>query len=226
MSNYDLNRHKKGDKVKWVLTLIVGILLAAACAAALTMGIKNNGWFKPTENTPVEDTGGITDPDDNTGEDNGGGITDPDDNTGEDNGGETTDPDDNTGEDNGGETIVTVLQSATFDGADGISSNSFFTVTGNQSTGTYTTPVGELTKALKVESSTSIAFTTEVTTTVTIYTTETYVGKTIKVDGTAYTFAADEDGYIVAKAELAAGAHTITKGDTAVFTYLTLTTVK
>lgn len=91
MSNYDLNKHKKGDKVKWVLTLVAGILLAGACVSTLTMGIKNNGWFKPTENTPVEDTGGnVTNPDDNTGEDNGGEVTDPDDNTGGGNGGEVT----------------------------------------------------------------------------------------------------------------------------------------
>ncbi|MGN1103883.1 MAG: hypothetical protein ACI4QI_03320 [Candidatus Coproplasma sp.] len=221
MSNYDLNRHKKSDKVKWILTLIVGILLAVACAAALTMGIKNNGWFTPTENTPVDDIGEVVEPDDTGGE-----ITTPDDNSGENNDGEVTNPDDNTGEVNGGETTVTVLQSATFDGTDSVSSNSFFTVSGNQATGTYVTPVGELTKALKIESSTAVTFTTDVTSTITIYTTETYVGKTIKVDGTAYTFTVDDDGYYVAQAEITAGEHTISKGDTCVVTYLTLTTVE
>ncbi|MGN0804997.1 MAG: hypothetical protein ACI4MS_06410 [Candidatus Coproplasma sp.] len=196
MSNYDLNRHKKSDKVKWVLTLIVGIMLVGACSAMLAMGIRNNGWFKPAENTPVEDTG------------------------------EITSPDDNTGEENGGETTVKVLQSATFDSADGVSSNSFFTVSGNQTYGTYDTPVGELSKSLKMETTTSITFTTDIEMVLTIYTIPDYVGKVINIDGKSYTFAENSDGYTVVEISISSGEHSITKGNTVVVTYLTLSTVE
>ncbi|MGN0804946.1 MAG: hypothetical protein ACI4MS_06155, partial [Candidatus Coproplasma sp.] len=138
--------------------------------------------------------------------------------TGDTDGGDTDDTDDSV--------TVVVLQKSTFDSADGISSNSFFTVTGNQVSSTCTTPDGEVSKVLKIETSTAVTFTTETATTLTIYSTDTYVGKTIKVDGTAYTFAENADGYIVATAELAAGDHTISKGDPAVVTYVTLTVTK
>ncbi len=56
MSNYDLNRHKKNDKIKWIATGVAVILLAGACATTIAMGVKNNGWFKKDEDPKIEQT--------------------------------------------------------------------------------------------------------------------------------------------------------------------------
>jgi flagellar basal body-associated protein FliL len=54
----ELNRHKKSDGVKWIATLVAVILLAGACATAITMGVKKNGWFEKKSDTDIttEDT--------------------------------------------------------------------------------------------------------------------------------------------------------------------------
>ena len=54
MLNYELNRHKKSDKIKWIVTALVAVLLTAACATSIAMGVKNNGWFKKDEDTKIE----------------------------------------------------------------------------------------------------------------------------------------------------------------------------
>lgn len=51
--NYELNRHKKSDKIKWVVTAIVALLLAAGVATTLAMGVTNNGWFAK-DDTKIE----------------------------------------------------------------------------------------------------------------------------------------------------------------------------
>lgn len=59
----DLQKHKKSDGVKWVLTVIAVLLLAVAVTAAITQGFKNwnpYGWLdkKDAEETPVEENFG------------------------------------------------------------------------------------------------------------------------------------------------------------------------
>ena len=56
----DLQKHKKSDGVKWVLTVIAVLLLAVAVTAAITQGFKNwnpYGWLdkKDAEETPAEE---------------------------------------------------------------------------------------------------------------------------------------------------------------------------
>ncbi len=88
-------------------------------------------------------------------------------------------------------------------------SSSFYTITGNLSTskGTVSYAGLTLTQCLKMESSTSISFTAGSTGTLTLVFAE--AGSAVKIDGTKYT--SDANGIV--SVELAAGAHTVTKGD-------------
>ncbi|MFD1910517.1 hypothetical protein ACFSQ7_50940 [Paenibacillus rhizoplanae] len=99
--------------------------------------------------------------------------------------------------------------------ASGTSSSFFFTIQGNLSTskGTVSYNGLTLTQCLKIESATSIQFTTAKASTLTlVFGSE---GTKIKVDGTSYPIT---NG--VATVSLAAGAHTITKDSTANLYYL------
>lgn len=54
MSNYDLNKHKKSDKIKWIITgvafVLVFVFLAGLCMQLFGKGkIKPSEWFKKTE---------------------------------------------------------------------------------------------------------------------------------------------------------------------------------
>ena len=88
--------------------------------------------------------------------------------------------------------------------------STFYTITGNMnsSPGTVSYSGLTLTQCLKMESATSITFTTTQTGTLTMVFDATFV-KTVKVDGVAYTAVAG-----VVTVNITAGAHTITKGDT------------
>lgn len=99
-------------------------------------------------------------------------------------------------------------------------SSSFFTIVGNLSTtkGTATYNGLTLTQCLKIESSTSIKFTTTGTSTLKLVFNDAD-GKRIKVDGTDY---AMKSGIV--SVSLGAGAHTITKTDVANLFYIELTT--
>lgn len=69
----ELKRHKKSDKIKWIATGLAVILLAAACATTLAMGVKHNGWFSKDETEteqPNEGNSGLVLP----SETNGNGI--------------------------------------------------------------------------------------------------------------------------------------------------------
>ena len=53
----DLDRHKRGDCVKWVLVLIAVVVLAVAVTAAITQGFTEwnpYGWFGNVENGGTE----------------------------------------------------------------------------------------------------------------------------------------------------------------------------
>lgn len=99
-------------------------------------------------------------------------------------------------------------------------SSSIFTITGNLSTskGTVTYNGLTLTQCLKIETSTSIRFTTSGTSTLKLVFNDAD-GKKINVDGTDYSMT----GGIVS-ATLGAGAHTISKTDVANLFYIELTT--
>lgn len=62
MSNYDLNRHKKSDKIKWVLTAICIVLLSVMVAGlcmqmfATDEKYKPSEWFKPSTEQTQPDT--------------------------------------------------------------------------------------------------------------------------------------------------------------------------
>ncbi len=136
----------------------------------------------------------------NLGEVTGGGTTGG--GTGGGTGGEDPDP-------TPSETVV-AGSTATFNGFTSGSNVNGFTITGNLKSGvspktyngvTYTT-------ALKMESATNISFTTTEELTITVVT-DGASGKRIKFDGT--NAAVDANGVVSQK--LAAGSHTITKGD-------------
>ncbi len=97
--------------------------------------------------------------------------------------------------------------------------SSVFTINGNISTskGTVTYDGKTLTKCLKLESSTSITFTTTVDMTLTLVLNSAN-GTNIKVDGNK-----KEDSSGIITVELAAGSHTITKADTSNLFYIVLT---
>ncbi len=99
-------------------------------------------------------------------------------------------------------------------------SSSFFTISGNLSTikGTITYNGLTLTQCLKIETSTSISFTTAGTSTLKLVFNDAD-GTRIKVDGTNYAMT----GGLV-NVSLGAGAHTITKTDVANLYYIELTT--
>lgn len=91
--------------------------------------------------------------------------------------------------------------------------STFYTITGSLSTskGTVSYNGLSLTQCLKMESATSITFTASAAGKLTLVfggTTDA-AGKTVKVDGNSYT--ADSNG--IATIDVAAGSHTITKGD-------------
>ncbi|MGY3091479.1 pectate lyase [Hymenobacter sp. UYAg731] len=94
--------------------------------------------------------------------------------------------------------------------------SSFYTITGNLSTsqGTVTYNGLSLTQCLKLESSTSIAFTTTAAATLTLVFNDAFSG-TIKVDGTNETVSAGR-----LTLALSAGAHQLTKGSTANLYYM------
>ena len=96
-------------------------------------------------------------------------------------------------------------------------SNSFFTVSGNtsDSKGTVTVDGVNYTVCLKMESSTSVKFTTTEEMTLTLYFVET--APTIKIDGTKYT---GSNGIITQT--LTAGSHELTKANTANLFYIKL----
>jgi hypothetical protein len=52
-----LTKHVKSDKVKWVFTGIIVVLLAGACATSIAMGIRHNGWFSELCNHEYGDDG-------------------------------------------------------------------------------------------------------------------------------------------------------------------------
>lgn len=98
--------------------------------------------------------------------------------------------------------------------------STFYTITGNMNStdGTQTYDGNTLTKRLKMESSTSITYTTTATSTLVLVFDADFV-KGVKVDGISYT----ATNGIVTVNNLAAGAHSITKGDTTNLYYIKTT---
>ncbi|AUS04335.1 T9SS type A sorting domain-containing protein [Pseudotamlana carrageenivorans] len=96
--------------------------------------------------------------------------------------------------------------------------SSFYTISGNLSTskGTVVYNALTLTQCLKIESSTSISFSTVSASTLTLVFNETQ-GGSIKIDGVSYDIV---NG--IASISLSAGSHEITKGDTANLYYMNL----
>lgn len=54
MQNYELNKHKRSDRIKWIATALAGLLLVVACSTTIAMGVKHNGWFKKDDNKKIE----------------------------------------------------------------------------------------------------------------------------------------------------------------------------
>lgn len=102
--------------------------------------------------------------------------------------------------------------------ADGTTSD-YIAFSGNlsESKGTLTLNGATLTTCLKMESSTSVSFTLGASATLTLYFLSDFTG-TVKIDGTKYTATAG-----VVTVTLAAGTHTITKGDAAYLYYISIT---
>jgi pectate lyase len=96
--------------------------------------------------------------------------------------------------------------------------STFYTITGNMnsSPGTVTYSGLTLTQCLKMETATSITFTTTQAGTLTMVFDASFV-KTVKVDGVAYTAVAG-----VVTVSVTAGLHTITKGDTTNLYYMSV----
>ena len=94
--------------------------------------------------------------------------------------------------------------------------STFFTITGNMNStnGSVSYAGLSLTSRMKIESSTSIIFTTSQPGTLTLVFDATFTG-TIKVDGVAYNAVAG-----IATINISAGSHTITKGDIANLFYI------
>ena len=120
--------------------------------------------------------------------------------------------DDSGDDDTGSDTPVTGSQYVHNFTTDNKTSD-FYTITGSLSSSKGSTTYNglTLTQCLKMESSTSISFTAPSEGTLTlVFGGETSAsGKTVKIDGTAYTV--DSDGTLTIT--LAAGSHTVTKGD-------------
>ncbi|MEI8085300.1 MAG: T9SS type A sorting domain-containing protein [Paludibacter sp.] len=112
----------------------------------------------------------------------------------------------------GGATTGDMIQNFTTSGK----TSTFYTITGNMNStaGNVSYSGLTLTACLKIETATTITFTTTQAANLTLVFDATFI-KTIKVDGVAYTAAAG-----VVKVSLAAGLHTITKGDTANLYYI------
>ncbi len=96
--------------------------------------------------------------------------------------------------------------------------SSFFTISGNLSTSKGTVTYGDLTltTCLKIESSTSIAFTTSGTSVLTLVFNSTFTGD-IKVDGTSYSASSG-----IVTVSLPSGVHTITKDDSCNLYYMSI----
>ena len=131
---------------------------------------------------------------------------------------------DNTGNDNEGGTTPAPTPTPTPEGAivhnfhESGKNSSFFTINGNLSStkGTIIYNGLSLTQCLKIESSTSITFTlTESRTLTLVFGT---ASRSVKINGTSYT--TDANGIVTV--ELAAGSHTITKGDSMNLYYMIL----
>ncbi len=116
----------------------------------------------------------------------------------------------------GNETITSedVVHNFTESGA----TSDFFAISGNLSTskGTVTYDGLTLTQCLKMESSTSVSFTTTESGQLTLVFNETFAGD-VNIDGTAYTVSAG-----VLSVDIAAGSHTITKADVANLYYISI----
>lgn len=78
MSNYELNKHKKSDKIKWIITGVAFVLLfvfiAGLCMQLFGTGkLQPSNWFKKTEQTtpdePETENGGAVITDGETAED-------------------------------------------------------------------------------------------------------------------------------------------------------------
>ncbi len=127
------------------------------------------------------------------------------------------DTDDGSGDSGDTATVITgdLVHNFTVSGLE----SSFFTFTGNLSTSKGTVYYGDLTltTCLKIESSTSITFTTSGTSTLTLVLNDTFV-KDIKVDGTSYTATAG-----IVTVSLASGTHEITKDDSCNLYYMSIT---
>jgi hypothetical protein len=111
------------------------------------------------------------------------------------------------GNDPGGDTIGDMIHNFTLSGT----TSSFYSITGSLSTskGTVFYAGFTLTQCLKIESTTTISFTTTEETTLTLVFNESYTG-TIKINGTSYNVVSG-----VLTVTLPAGSYQITKGDTA-----------
>ncbi len=96
--------------------------------------------------------------------------------------------------------------------------STFYTISGNMNStnGSVSYSGLTLTSRLKIESTTSIAFTTPQAGILTLVCDATFAGS-IKVDGTSYTAIAG-----IVTVSIAAGSHTITKGDTANLFYISV----
>lgn len=147
----------------------------------------------------------------------GGSTTDP----GE---GGTTDPSEGgDGEETGGnEGGIEISGSVTCHFTGKTPSNSAFTINGNysDSKGSVTVNGVTYTDCLKIESSTSITFTTTESMTLTLVLDAS--GKGIKIDGEKYT--TDSEGIVTV--ELPAGSHVITKGDSMNLYFISLQSIE
>ncbi len=184
-------------------------------------GRLNHGSLQYTFDNSVEDTN--YDPiteletliDNYAGEDATHGTSD---GSSDSDAGEDNNEDDESGDTTSGDTTITAAVECTFDKS-GTPSNSLFTVVGNgsNSKGEATVNGTTYTTCLKMESSTSVTFTTEVEMTLTLVFSETVGAWNIKVDGTK--LSSDTN---VLTTTLAAGEHTLTKADTANLFYIGL----
>ena len=136
---------------------------------------------------------------------------------GEQGGGEQGGGEQGGGEQGGGTTISADVE-CTFTGK--APSSTLFTISGNYSTSKGSAKVNgtTYTTCLKMETETSIKFTIEKPMTLTLVFASTEIGKKVKIDGTNYT----TDSNATVSVQLAAGEHTITKGDSINLFYIGL----
>ena len=102
---------------------------------------------------------------------------------------------------------------------EGAPSNNDWTVKGNYKSGNFTIKAFglELSQGLKMESSTSVTFSTSSKMTLTLY--FNVAGKKVKINDKDYTTVNDSNGDITIQVELDAGTHTITKNNTSIALY-------